>query len=119
MFLLSQAPRLGLTVWDRAVYSYLAAPFPCNSKLALHFRFCRRSPLPGSFPMDRAPGVRLLDEFGRFTLARNAHTGHARRDGALPEYPRAILPAEMRLLRPILPDSGKSLLPRPRNHGFH
>ena len=85
------APRLGLTVWDRAVYSYLLRHSLVVGKLRLHFavlsvaRYLRLS----NGPVRQA--VRRLDELGALRLLERSKTGHLV-EMRLPEQIRAIRP---------------------------
>jgi HNH endonuclease len=72
------APRLGLTVWDRAVYSYLLR----------HFLVVGQAPLA---PVRQA--VRRLDELGALRLLERSKTGHLV-EIRLPEQIRAVRPGK-------------------------
>src|SRR5467141_2285761 len=87
------APRLGLTVWDRAVYSYLLRHSLVVGKLRLHFavlsvaRYLRLS----NGPVRQA--VRRLDELGALRLLERSKTGHLV-EMRLPEQIRALRPGK-------------------------
>jgi 5-methylcytosine-specific restriction endonuclease McrA len=87
------APRLGLTVWDRAVYSYLLRHSLVVGKLRLHFavmsvaRHLRLS----NGPVRQA--VRRLDELGALRLLERSKTGHLV-EMRLPEQIRAVRPGK-------------------------
>jgi predicted DNA-binding transcriptional regulator len=66
------APRLGLTVWDRAVYSYLLRHSLVVGKLRLHF--VARDLRLSNGPVRQA--VRRLDELGALRLLERSKTGH-------------------------------------------
>jgi len=70
------APRLGLTVWDRAVYSYLLRHSLVVGKLRLHFAVMSvaRDLRLSNGPVRQA--VRRLDELGALRLLERSKTGH-------------------------------------------
>jgi len=70
------APRLGLTVWDRAVYSYLLRHSLVVGKPRLHFGVLSVARNLGfsSGPVRQA--VRRLDELGALRLLERSKTGH-------------------------------------------
>ena len=70
------APRLGLTVWDRAVYSYLLRHSLVVGKLRLHFAVLSvaRDLRLSNGPVRQA--VRRLDELGALRLLERSKTGH-------------------------------------------
>src|ERR1700736_3367034 len=83
------APRLGLTVWDRAVYSYLLRHSLVVGKLRLHFAVMSvaRDLRLSNGPVRQA--VRLLDELGALRLLERSKTGHLV-EMRLPQNIRAI-----------------------------
>ena len=85
------APRLGLTVWDRAVYSYLLRHSLVVGKLRLHFAVMSVArDLRLSFgPVRQA--VRRLDELGALRLLERSKTGH-HVEMRLPKQIRAVRP---------------------------
>jgi 5-methylcytosine-specific restriction endonuclease McrA len=85
-------PRLGLTVWDRAVYSYLLRHSLVVGKSRLHFAVMNvaRELRLSSGPVRLA--VRRLDEMGALRLLERSKTGHLV-EMRLPEQIRAIRPA--------------------------
>jgi 5-methylcytosine-specific restriction endonuclease McrA len=85
------APRLGLTVWDRAVYSYLLRHSLVVGKLRLHFAIMSVArDLRLSFgPVRQA--VRRLDELGALRLLERSKTGHLV-EMRLPTQIRAVRP---------------------------
>jgi 5-methylcytosine-specific restriction endonuclease McrA len=87
------APRLGLTVWDRAVYSYLLRHSLVVGKLRLHFAVMSVArDLDLSYgPVRQA--VRRLDEMGALRLLERSKTGHLV-EMRLPEQIRALRPAK-------------------------
>src|SRR5467141_2640836 len=85
------APRLGLTVWDRAVYSYLLRHSLVVGKLRLHFAVMSvaRDLCLSNGPVRQA--VRRLDELGALRLLERSKTGHLV-EMRLPEQIRALRP---------------------------
>ncbi len=85
------APRLGLTVWDRAVYSYLLRHSLVVGKLRLHFAVLSvaRDLRLSNGPVRQA--VRRLDELGALRLLERSKTGHLV-EMRLPEQIRAVRP---------------------------
>jgi len=70
------APRLGLTVWDRAVYSYLLRHSLLIGKPRLHFSV---SAVADRLRLSRGPvrqAVRRLDELGALRLIERSKFGH-------------------------------------------
>jgi 5-methylcytosine-specific restriction endonuclease McrA len=86
------APRLGLTVWDRAVYSYLLRHSLVVGKLRLHFAVMSvaRDLRLSNGPVRQA--VRRLDELGALRLLERSKTGHLV-EMRRPEQIRAVRPA--------------------------
>jgi len=87
------APRLGLTVWDRAVYSYLLRHSVVVGKLRLKFAVMSvaRDLRLSNGPVRQA--VRRLDELGALRLLERSKTGHLV-EMRLPEQIRALRPAK-------------------------
>jgi hypothetical protein len=87
------APRLGLTVWDRAVYSYLLRHSLVVGKLRLHFAVMSvaRDLRLSNGPVRQA--VRRLDELGALRLLERSKTGHLV-EMRLPEQIRAVRPGK-------------------------
>src|SRR5229473_6186872 len=87
------APRLGLTVWDRAVYSYLLRHSLVVGKLRLHFAVLSVARDLGLSNGPVRQAVRRLDELGALRLLERSKTGHlvAMR---LPEQIRAVRPGK-------------------------
>jgi len=87
------APRLGLTVWDRAVYSYLLRHSLVIGKLQLHFAVMSvaRALRLSNGPVRQA--VRRLDELGALRLLDRSKTGHLV-EMRLPEQIRAVRPSK-------------------------
>src|SRR5882762_5427920 len=87
------APRLGLTVKERAVYSYLLRHSLVVGKLRLQFavmsvaRYLRLS----NGPVRQA--VRRLDELGVLRVLKRSKTGHLA-EMRLPEKIRALRPGK-------------------------
>jgi 5-methylcytosine-specific restriction endonuclease McrA len=83
------APRLGLTVWDRAVYSYLLRHSLVVGKLRLHFAVLSvaRDLRLSNGPVRQA--VRRLDELGALRLLERSKTGHIV-EMRLPQQIRAV-----------------------------
>jgi 5-methylcytosine-specific restriction endonuclease McrA len=83
------APRLGLTVWDRAVYSYLLRHSLVVGKLRLHFAVMS---LARDLRLSNGPvrqAVRRLDELGALRLLERSKTGHIV-EMRLPQQIRAV-----------------------------
>src|SRR5271154_2931503 len=82
-------PRLGLTVWDRAVYSYLLRHSLLVGKRRLHFavKSMAHNLRVSSGPARKA--VRRLDELGALRLLERSKTGHVV-EMRLPENIRAL-----------------------------
>ncbi len=85
------APRLGLTVWDRAVYSYLLRHSLVVGKLRLHFAVLSVARDLGLSNGPVRQAVRRLDELGALRLLERSKTGHLV-EMRLPEQIRAIRP---------------------------
>ena len=83
------APRLGLTVWDRAVYSYLLRHSLVVGKLRLHFAVLSVARDLGLSNGPVRQAVRRLDELGALRLLERSKTGHLV-EMRLPEKIRAI-----------------------------
>ena len=85
------APRLGLTVRDRAVYSYLLRHSLVVGKLRLHFAVLSvaRDLRLSNGPVRQA--VRRLDELGTLRVLERSKTGHLV-EMRLPEQIRAVRP---------------------------
>src|SRR5713101_7187122 len=85
------APRLGLTVWDRAVYHYLLRHSLLIGKRRLHFAVMS---VAHTLRLSNGPvrqAVRRLDELGALRLLERSKTGHLV-EMRLPEKIRAIRP---------------------------
>ena len=87
------APRLGLTVWDRAVYSYLLRHSLVVGKLRLHFAVMSVARDLGLSNGPVRQAVRRLDELGALRLLERSKTGHLV-EMRLPEQIRALRPAK-------------------------
>ena len=85
------APRLGLTVWDRAVYSYLLRHSLVVGKLRLHFAVMSVARTLGLSNGPVRQAVRRLDELGALRLLERSKTGHLV-EMRLPEQIRAVRP---------------------------
>jgi hypothetical protein len=86
-------PRLGLTVWDRAVYSYLLRHSLVSGKRRLHFAVMS---VAHNLRVSNGPvrqAVRRLDELGALRLLERSKTGHLV-EMRLPEHIRAIREAD-------------------------
>ena len=86
-------PRLGLTVWDRAVYSYLLRHSLLIGKRRLHFAVMS---VAHNLRLSNGPvrqAVRRLDELGALRLLERSKTGHLV-EMRLPEHIRAIREAD-------------------------
>ncbi len=87
------APRLGLTVWDRAVYSYLLRHSLVVGKLRLHFAVMSVARDLGLSNGPVRQAVRRLDELGALRLLERSKTGHVV-EMRLPEQIRAVRPGK-------------------------
>ncbi len=87
------APRLGLTVWDRAVYSYLLRHSLVVGKLRLHFAVLSVARDLGLSNGPVRQAVRRLDELGALRLLERSKTGHLV-EMRLPEQIRALRPGK-------------------------
>jgi 5-methylcytosine-specific restriction endonuclease McrA len=85
------APCLGLTVWDRAVYSYLLRHSLVVGKLRLHFAVLSVARDLGLSNGPVRQAVRRLDELGALRLLERSKTGHLV-EMRLPEQIRAVRP---------------------------
>lgn len=83
------APRLGLTVFDRAVYSYLLRHSLVVGKLRLHFAVLSVARDLGLSNGPVRQAVRRLDELGALRLLERSKTGHLV-EMRLPEQIRAL-----------------------------
>src|SRR5580693_994591 len=84
-------PRLGLNVWDRAVYSYLLRHSLVVGKRRLHFAVL---PVARDLGISSGPvrlAIRRLDELGALRLLERSKTGH---------LVEMRLPGQIRALRP-------------------
>ena len=87
------APRLGLNVWDRAVYSYLLRHSLVIGKLRLHFSIIS---IAAKLSLSKGPvrlAVRRLDELGALRLLERSKTGHLV-EMRLPEQIRTLRPGK-------------------------
>jgi 5-methylcytosine-specific restriction endonuclease McrA len=82
-------PRLGLTVFDRAVYSYLLRHSLVVGKLRLHFSVISVAAKLGLSNGPVRQAVRRLDELGALRLLERSKTGHLV-EMRLPQNIRAI-----------------------------
>ncbi len=83
------APRLGLNVWDRAVYSYLLRHSLVVGKPRLHFAVL---PVARDLRISTGPvrlAIRRLDELGALRVLERSKTGHLV-EMRLPEQVRSI-----------------------------
>src|SRR6266581_4003750 len=87
------APRLGLTVWDRAVYSYLLRHSLVVGKLRLHFAVLSVARDLGLSNGPVRQAVRRLDELGALRLLERSKTGHLV-EMRLPGQIRPVRPAK-------------------------
>lgn len=87
------APRLGLTVWDRAVYSYLLRHSLLVGKFRLHFAVMSVARVLGLSNGPVRQAVRRLDEMGALRLLERSKTGHLV-EMRLPQQIRALRPAK-------------------------
>ncbi len=85
------APRLGLTVWDRAVYSYLLRHSLVVGKLRMQFAVMSLARTLGLSIGAARQAVRRLDELGTLRVLKRSKTGHLA-EMRLPEKIRAIRP---------------------------
>jgi hypothetical protein len=83
------APRLGLTVWDRAVYSYLLRHSLLVGKVRLHFALMSVARILGLSIGAARQAVRRLDELGTLRVLERSQTGHLV-EMRLPEQIRAL-----------------------------
>jgi len=83
------APRLGLTVWDRAVYSYLLRHSLVVGKPRLQFAVLSLARTLGISVGPVRQAVRRLDEIGALRVLERSQTGHVV-EMRLPEKIRAI-----------------------------
>jgi hypothetical protein len=83
------APRLGLTVWDRAVYSYLLRHSLLVGKVRLHFALMSLARILGLSIGAARQAVRRLDELGTLRVLERSQTGHLV-EMRLPEQIRAL-----------------------------
>src|SRR4029077_2823000 len=83
------APRLGLTVWDRAVYSYLLRHSLLVGKVRLHFALMSVARILGLSIGAARQAVRRLDELGALRVLERSQTGHLV-EMRLPEQIRAL-----------------------------
>jgi hypothetical protein len=83
------APRLGLTVWDRAVYSYLLRHSLVVGKLRLQFAVLSVARDLGLSNGPVRQAVRRLDELGALRLLERSKTGHLV-EMRLPQQIRAV-----------------------------
>src|SRR4029077_5989998 len=82
-------PRLGLNVWDRAVYSYLLRHSLVVGKRRLHFAVL---PVARDLGISTGPvrlAIRRLDELGALRVLERSKTGHLV-EMRLPEQVRSI-----------------------------
>ncbi len=93
------APRLGLTVWDRAVYSYLLRHSLVVGKLRLHFAVLSVARDLGLSNGPVRQAVRRLDELGALRLLERSKTGHLV-EMRLPEQIRAVRPGKNGAFQP-------------------
>ncbi len=87
------APRLGLTVFDRAVYSYLLRHSLVVGKLRIHFAVMSVARDLGLSNGPVRQAVRRLDELGALRLLERSKTGHLV-EMRLPEQIRAVRPGK-------------------------
>jgi 5-methylcytosine-specific restriction endonuclease McrA len=110
------APRLGLTVWDRAVYSHLLRHSLVVGKLRLHFAVMSvaRDLRLSVGPVRQA--VRRLDELGALRLLERSKTGHLV-EMRLPQQIRTLCPAGSDV-SPRLPRASRGHSPARRGRSF-
>src|SRR5580693_5498848 len=106
------APRLGLTVWDRAVYSYLLRHSLVVGKLRLHFAVMSVARDLGLSNGPVRQAVRRLDELGALRLLERSKTGHLV-EMRLPQQIRALRPAGSDVF-PRLPRAWRGHSPLPQ-----
>src|SRR5260370_15250657 len=87
------APRLGLTVKDRAVYSYLLRHSLVVGKLRLQFAVMSLARAVGLSVGPVREAVRRLDELGALRVLKRSKTGHLV-EMRLPEKIRAVRPGK-------------------------
>jgi len=87
------APRLGLTIWDRAVYSYLLRHSLVVGKLRLHFAVMSVARDLGLSNGPVRQAVRRLEELGALRVLERSRTGHLV-EMRLPDQIRALRPAQ-------------------------
>lgn len=87
------APRLGLTVWDRAVYSYLLRHSLVVGKFRLHFAVMNVARDLGLSNGPVRQAVRRLDELGALRLLERSKAGHLV-EMRLPEEIPAVRPGD-------------------------
>lgn len=87
------APRLGLTVWDRAVYSYLLRHSLVVGKFRLHFAVMNVARDLGLSNGPVRQAVRRLDELGALRLLERSKAGHLV-EMRLPEEIPAVSPGD-------------------------
>ena len=103
------APRLGLTVWDRAVYSHLLRHSLVVGKLRLHFAVLSVARDLGLSNGPVRQAVRRLDELGALRLLERSKTGH---------LVQMRLPQQIRNLRPAKGGIAARRLPARRGRSF-
>ena len=86
-------PRLGLSVWDRAVYSYLLRHSLVVGKSRLHFSVMSVAREMGLSNGPVRQAVRRLDELGALRLLERSKTGHLV-EMRLPEQIRTLRPGK-------------------------
>ena len=87
------APRLGLTIFDRAVYSHLLRHSLVMGKFRLHFSIYSVAQALGVSKGPVRKAVRRLDELGALRLIERSKTGHVA-EMRLPEQIRAARPGK-------------------------
>jgi 5-methylcytosine-specific restriction endonuclease McrA len=87
------APRLGLTVKERAVYSYLLRHSLVVGKLRLQFAVTALARTLGSSIGAARQAVRRLDELGALRVLKRSKTGHLA-EMRMPEQIRAVRPGK-------------------------
>jgi 5-methylcytosine-specific restriction endonuclease McrA len=98
------APRLGLTPFDRAVYSYLLRHSLVVGKLRLHFAVMSVARDLGLSNGPVRQAVRRLDELGALRLLERSKTGH---------LVEMRLPQQIRALRPGKNDASRDAVDPP------
>ena len=107
------APRLGLTVKERAVYCYLLRHSLVVGKLRLQFAVTALARTLGLSIGAARQAVRRLDELGALRVLERSKSGHLA-EMRMPEKIRAVgLRKKWRL-----PCCGRASCRDPRNHGF-